>query len=114
MFWVGTNGMNRRVADYAPNLVGANTWISISAFVLGAGFLLFIGNMLWGATKGPKVGSNPWSATTLEWQISSPPPEHNFPRLPEIVGDPYPYGTKEPHAVIEIDEPAHAGVSGGE
>jgi len=114
MFWVGTNGMNRRVADYASNLVGANTWISISAFVLGAGFVLFVGNMLWGAIKGPRVGSNPWSASTLEWQVPSPPPEHNFPSLPEIVGDPYPYGTKEPHAVFEASEPAHVAISGGE
>ncbi len=114
MFWVGTNGMNRRVADYASNLVGANTWISISAFVLGAGFILFVGNMLWGALKGPRVGSNPWSASTLEWQVSSPPPEHNFPSLPEIVGDPYPYGSAQPHAVFAADEPAHVAISGGE
>jgi len=91
-FWLGTNGMNRRVADYATELEGGNLLSSISAFVLGAGFLLLVGNMLWSARRGPPAGDNPWNASTLEWQISSPPPEHNFPHLPEIVGHPYGYG----------------------
>jgi cytochrome c oxidase subunit 1 len=93
MFWAGTNGMNRRIADYASNLSGVNMWTSISAFVLGAGFLLFFGNLIYSAVKGPKVNSNPWNATTLEWQVSSPPPHHNFPSVPEVTGETYPYGT---------------------
>lgn len=93
MFYAGTNGMNRRIADYASNLAGVNMWISISAFVLGAGFLLFFGNLAYSAVKGPRVNSNPWNATTLEWQVSSPPPHHNFPTVPEITGETYPYGS---------------------
>jgi cytochrome c oxidase subunit 1 len=32
------------------------------------------------------VGSNPWGegATTLEWQLPSPPPFHTFNELPRI------------------------------
>ncbi len=109
MFWAGTNGMNRRIADYTQNLSGVNMWISIWAFILGAGFLLFFANLIWSAFKGPRVGPNPWNATTLEWQVSSPPPEHNFPGLPEIVADPYPYGLPgRLHAVINEGDPAHA------
>ena len=93
MFYAGTNGMNRRISDYAKDLSGVNMWISLSAFVLGAGFLLFFGNLIYSAIKGPKVNSNPWNATTLEWQVSSPPPLHNFPSVPEITGETYPYGT---------------------
>ena len=92
-FWLGTNGMNRRVSDYTTDLEGGNLLSSISAFVLGAGFILLVVNLLWSARRGPKAGDNPWNATTLEWQVSSPPPEHNFPSLPEIVGHPYHYGT---------------------
>ena len=91
-FWLGTNGMNRRVSDYTTDLEGGNLLSSISAFVLGAGFILLVVNLLWSARRGPKAGDNPWNATTLEWQVSSPPPEHNFPSLPEIVGHPYHYG----------------------
>ena len=109
MFWAGTNGMNRRIADYTKNLSGVNMWISISAFVLGAGFLLFFGNLVWSAFKGPKVDSNPWKATTLEWQVSSPPPEHNFPSVPEVIADPYPYGLPDRvNAVFADIDPAHA------
>jgi len=93
MFYAGTNGMNRRIADYPANLSGVNMWISCSAFVLGAGFLLFFGNLIYSAIKGPRVNSNPWNATTLEWQVSSPPPHHNFPSVPEVTGETYPYGT---------------------
>ena len=93
MFYAGTNGMNRRIADYPKNLSGVNMWISCSAFVLGAGFLLFFGNLIYSAIKGPRVNSNPWNATTLEWQVSSPPPHHNFPSVPEVTGETYPYGT---------------------
>jgi cytochrome c oxidase subunit 1 len=92
-FWLGTNGMNRRVADYTSDLETGNLISSISAFFLGAGFILLVVNLLWSSRRGPKAGDNPWNATTLEWQVSSPPPEHNFPRLPEIVGHPYHYGT---------------------
>jgi cytochrome c oxidase subunit 1 len=102
MFWAGVNGMNRRVADYPETFAGVNRFISISAFILGASFILFLWNLLRSAVKGPRAGPNPWNARTLEWQVSSPPPEHNFPGDPEVVGDPYAYGSDDapPHARI--------------
>jgi len=103
MYWAGVNGMNRRIADYSDYYAGANRFASISAFILGASFLLFAFNLLWSSRRGPKAPSNPWNARTLEWQVSSPPPEHNFPLLPEVVGHPYDYGV--PGAV-------HANLSG--
>ena len=35
---------------------------------------------------GAKAADNPWGegATTLEWQVSSPPPFHTFDELPRI------------------------------
>jgi heme/copper-type cytochrome/quinol oxidase subunit 1 len=30
------------------------------------------------------AGDNPWDAQTLEWFTTSPPPHHNFYRLPQI------------------------------
>jgi cytochrome c oxidase subunit 1 len=93
MFWAGVNGMNRRIADYPETFASVNRFISISAFVLGASFLLFVWNLLRSARKGAPAPDNPWNARTLEWQVSSPPPEHNFPADPEIVGEPYSYGS---------------------
>ena len=93
MYWLGTYGMNRRVGDYPEIYADANMFISIMAFLLAGAFLLFVVNLIWSALRGPKAPDNPWNATTLEWMLPSPPPEHNFPQLPEVVGSPYPYGT---------------------
>jgi cytochrome c oxidase subunit 1 len=38
--------------------------------------------MLRGLLKGPVAGNDPWDAWTLEWATTSPPPEHNFDRIP--------------------------------
>jgi len=34
--------------------------------------------------RGEEAGDNPWDAQTLEWFTTSPPPHHNFYRLPQI------------------------------
>ncbi|MBC8363884.1 MAG: cbb3-type cytochrome c oxidase subunit I [Actinobacteria bacterium] len=92
-FWLGTNGMNRRIADYPEQLEGANMFSSMSAFLLGGSFLLLVYILISGARRGPVAGDNPWNASTLEWQVSSPPPGHNFPGQPRILEHPYRYGT---------------------
>tara|TARA_B100000959_G_scaffold148056_1_gene155407 strand:- start:6171 stop:8024 length:1854 start_codon:yes stop_codon:yes gene_type:complete len=119
-FWLGTNGMNRRIADYPDQLEGANLFSSISAFFLGGSFLLLIYILLSAARRGPKAGDNPWNASTLEWQVSSPPPEHNFSGQPTVVGHPYGYGTADSrHAefagmtAVGLAEPEQAGTGEG-
>ena len=113
LFWVGINGMNRRVGDYPAAFENANKFASISALILGASFLLLLGNMVWSAVAGPKVGANPWNSRTLEWQVSSPPSHHNFHSQPVVVGHPYDYGGDgSPHAIFpdaHSSEPASTG-----
>lgn len=92
MTWLGLNGMNRRIGDYAPNLAGVNLFVSLMAFALGLSFLIFVYNFVVSWVRGPVAEANPWGVRTLEWATSSPPPEHNFPRVPEVVGWPYDYG----------------------
>ncbi|HXF71062.1 MAG TPA: cbb3-type cytochrome c oxidase subunit I [Actinomycetota bacterium] len=92
MFWLGVNGMNRRVADYVPQFAGVNRFVSVAAFFLGGSFLVFAWNVLTAWIRGPQAAANPWGARTLEWQIGSPPPRENFPVVPEVVGGPYDYG----------------------
>jgi len=42
--------------------------------------------------KGKKASANPWNGITLEWQTASPPPLHNFDKMPELpAGGPYNY-----------------------
>ena len=92
MFWLGINGMNRRIADYMPQLGGLNMWVSMAAFFLGASFIVFVYNMVVSWVRGEQAAANPWGARTLEWLIPSPPPLHNFPTEPRVVDDPYGYG----------------------
>lgn len=92
MFWIGLQGMRRRVADIPLDTVGANQFATAMAFLLAVGFLLWAVNMVLSWVKGPRAEANPWRARTLEWQVPSPPPLHNFPREPEVVAHPYDYG----------------------
>ncbi len=101
MMLVGLYGMNRRIADYPPQLAGANFFMSIAGFILAAGFLVFVYNLLVSWARGPVASANPWQLRTLEWQTSSPPPEHNFAHVPQVTGHPYDYADGEPaHGVV--------------
>ena len=114
LFWAGMNGMNRRIGDYPEVFEGANKFASVSALILGASFLLLVGNLLYSAIWGPKVGPNPWNARTLEWLVPSPPPEHNFTSQPVVIGSPYAYGVKgSVHAYFpDDDDPRDTGEGG--
>ena len=90
---IGFLGMPRRVVTYAGYLQGANVWVSISAFVLGGSMLIFLGNLIWSQlfARVP-TGVNPWGSKSIEWQLPSPVPVHDFDRIPTFGPDPYPYG----------------------
>ena len=92
MFYVGLQGMNRRVADYPPALGGSNLLVTVFSLVLGASFLLFVVNAVRSWIGGQRAADNPWQARTLEWQTSSPPPLENFVYPPRVVEHPYEYG----------------------
>ena len=113
MFDVGTKGMTRRVADYPSAYEDFNFVITLAAFLLGASFIPFAWNMFKSWTSGEPASDNPWRASTLEWQVSSPPPEHNFPTPPEVVGPPYPYGQPDAEHTRPVPAGASAGGGGG-
>src|SRR3954470_12151190 len=110
MHLVGIDGMPRRVADYAEQYATWNAIISISAFIFGASFLIFLYNMIASWRHGPAAVGNPWRANSIEWQVSSPPPVFNFDEVPTVVGGPYEYGSPGVvHAVFKEKESATAG-----
>jgi cytochrome c oxidase subunit 1 len=93
---IGFLGMPRRVVTYAGYLQGANDWVSISAFVLGASMLLFVVNLVYSQVFARiPIGPNPWGSKSIEWQLPSPVPVHDFDRIPTFGPDPYPYGEPE-------------------
>ncbi len=90
---IGFLGMPRRVVTYAGYLQGANVWVSVSAFVLGGSMLIFLTNLVWSQVFARvPTGMNPWGSKSIEWQLPSPVPVHNFDRIPTFGSDPYPYG----------------------
>jgi heme/copper-type cytochrome/quinol oxidase subunit 1 len=86
MHILGLQGMPRRVYTYQPEMHwdGLNMFVSLSAAVLTAGFLLFFIDAIRSARSGPVSGANPWDAPTLEWATSSPPRSYNFARIPVV------------------------------
>ena len=101
MFWLGLNGMNRRIAVYSEELEFLNLLVSLGGFSLGASFLVFLYNILKSWIRGPVAEADPWRARTLEWQTSSPPPVENFTEAPRVVSGPYDYGSPSTaHAVF--------------
>ena len=86
--FLGMQGMPRRYIDYSEAFALWNWWSSIGAFMSGASFALFIGIVFYTILRGERVAPNYWGhgADTLEWTVSSPPPEHTFETLP-IIGD---------------------------
>jgi cytochrome c oxidase subunit I+III len=71
MHQLGLQGMPRRVYTYPAEMGCA---------------LLFVVNVLWSLRHGATAGDNPWSAPSLEWATSSPPPPYNFLHLPTVRG----------------------------
>jgi heme/copper-type cytochrome/quinol oxidase subunit 1 len=86
MHIMGLMGMPRRVYTYSPDLGvgGLNMLSSIGAAVVFVGIALVAINAFTSLVNGSRAGANPWSAATLEWATTSPPPPYNFDRLPEI------------------------------
>src|SRR6202030_3960919 len=89
LFALGMKGMPRRVSSYEPNLQGLNTWVSISAFVLGVSMLIFLVNAVYSLIfVRLRAESNPWRSKSLEWLVPTPAPVHNFDQIPVIDSDP--------------------------
>jgi cytochrome c oxidase subunit 1 len=92
MFLIGLLGQPRRVFEYATRLQGLNDFSSISAYLLGASFLIFVFNFVWSVFIDPKPAPlNPWHSKGLEWQTPTPVPVYNFERIPVVLSDPYHY-----------------------
>jgi cytochrome c oxidase subunit 1 len=83
---LGQLGMPRRIYTYKHH--GAwevyNLISSIGSAILAVSVLVFLWNVVRTARVGRRAGNDPWLGDTLEWYTTSPPPPHNFDRLPYI------------------------------
>jgi len=83
---LGLARMPRRVADYDPNAGWTilNFAASVGAFMIAVSFAIFLYNVIATFINGERAGDDPWEGNTLEWATTSPPPPHNFDRLPPV------------------------------
>ncbi|MFN3388322.1 MAG: cytochrome c oxidase subunit I [Allosphingosinicella sp.] len=86
MHFLGLQGMQRRVPDYADAYAGWNDVASWGFYILAGSLVFFFANIVWSLVAGRKAEDNYWGegATTLEWTLSSPPPFHQFETLPKV------------------------------
>jgi cytochrome c oxidase subunit 1 len=84
--FLGLAGMPRRYADYPDAFAGWNFVSSIGSYISAFGLLVFLFAIAEAFARKRRAAPNPWGegATTLEWTLSSPPPYHQFERLPLI------------------------------
>jgi cytochrome c oxidase subunit 1 len=94
-FVLGYLGMPRRYHEYPPEFQVLNVLSSAGASVLAVGYLLPLLYLFWSLKYGPRAPPNPWGATGLEWQTSSPPPVDNFQSIPIVTAPPYQYEPPE-------------------
>ena len=106
MHYLGILGVPRRYyalgdTAFIPDSVHTiNESITIAALLVAAAQVVFLYNMIMSLRRGEKAPSNPWHATTLEWQTPDTPPKHGNwgPRLPVVHRWAYDYsvpGAKE-------------------
>ena len=90
-FVLGYLGMPRRYHVYPDEFQILHVMSTAGSTVLGFGYIILIIYLLWSVFKGPRAPQNPWSAKGLEWDIPTPPPQHNFETMPTVTEEAYAY-----------------------
>jgi len=85
-YQLGAEGMPRRIADYSASLGWGNLNLlsTLGALILGLGTIPFLLAVALALREPANAPDDPWEGNSLEWATTSPPPRHNFGRLPPI------------------------------
>ena len=122
--YLGFLGVPRRYfeigeTDFIPaSAQSLNGFITVVTLLVGFAQIVFFFNLYRSYSKGKLAGSNPWRATTLEWQTPETPPGHGNwgAELPVVYRWAYDYGvpgaredfvpqTVPPSQVVMSDSP---------
>ena len=87
LYFLGLMGATRRLDHYDASLGWQPLFIvagvGVAIIGLGVGFMVLQFAYSFWKRKENMPGNDPWNGRTLEWSISSPPPEYNYAVLPE-------------------------------
>jgi cytochrome o ubiquinol oxidase subunit 1 len=88
LYALGLLGMPRRTVEYLEPQYFPYTVVAMVGAVLILAGLVGLLVQLWVSVRGRAdnrvFAGDPWDGRTLEWATSSPPPEYNFARVPEV------------------------------
>jgi cytochrome c oxidase subunit 1 len=86
MHMLGLLGMPRRIYTYSHGGIWEwyNLTSTIGSGVMALGIAVFLVNVVKTSRSGPRAVNDPWLADTLEWYTTSPPPAHNFDKVPYV------------------------------
>lgn len=87
--FLGLMGMPRRIFTFLPGqgLEMGNFISTIGAFLMAAGTIVLLYNIVVSSIKGEKAAADAWGdGRNLEWAVSSPAPEYNFKQTPLVRG----------------------------
>jgi cytochrome c oxidase subunit 1 len=117
---MGMVGMPRRYASFNEYAFLSNThslvlFVTVAALITVGVQVVFYFNFFWSMFKGEKASENPWEATTLEWNTTSPPPHDNFAGvIPTVHRGPYEFSVPgAPRDFVMQIEPEGAEVGAG-
>ena len=104
MHLTGLRGMVRRAYTYPQGLgfESLNLLSSIGAFILAAGILIFVWDILRSKRRQPYSNRNPWQGGTLEWLAEMPSRPWGVRCIPEIDSR-YPLWD-QPNFVRDVDD----------
>ncbi len=97
MHYLGVSGMMRRIYDpnvyeFLQPLQPVNLFITLAAFVLFLGQILFMYNYFASMKRGAEANENPWESVGLEWSTPVRPGHGNWEGdIPEAHRWPYDY-----------------------
>jgi cytochrome c oxidase subunit 1 len=82
--FLGLMGMPRRYWVFLENqgLDLGNLISTIGSYLMGAGVIVLLINIVLTAIKGKPAPRDPWDGRTLEWSLPMPTPSYNFKQTP--------------------------------